>query len=51
MSGISDKTKERLTRIASAMDVIPEEEQEKLTFGIEMLAAYESNKKPEQQTA
>lgn len=48
---MSEKTKERLTRIAFAMEEIPEEEQEKLTFGIEMLAAYESNKKPEKQTA
>lgn len=48
---MSEKTKERLTRIASAMELIPEENQEKLLFGIEMIAAYEINKKTEKQTA
>ncbi len=42
---MSDEVRKRMERIAEAMDQIPEEEQEKVAFGIELLASYEKNRK------
>lgn len=42
---MSEETKRRMERLASALDIIPEDEREKIVFGIEMIAAYENKKK------
>lgn len=42
---MTEEKRKRIIRLAELFDQIPEDKQEKIVFGIEMLAAYENEKK------